>query len=130
MLQFAALVPHFIEPLTDNEMITVNSSTPVVNMMCRLSDPFPLHVIVQWSHNGGEVVASPRITIMTSMDTAVLQMRNISSLDLGIYRCAIESNNLWKLRRSFTIDGILGKMHNYRIPLLQNMLVTEYCMYL
>ena len=124
MLQFAALVPHFIEPLTDNEMITVNTSTPVVNMTCRLSDPFPLHVTVQWSHDGGEVVVSPRITIITSMDAAVLQIRNISSSDLGVYRCAIERNNLWKLRKSFTIDGILGKMHENCILVLPFIILT------
>ena len=55
-------------------MMTVNSSTPVVNVTFRLSDPIPSSVTLQWLHNGDDVVLTPpRITSITANDTAVLQ---------------------------------------------------------
>ena len=98
-----------IEPLIDNETITVNSSTPV-NVTCRMSGPILPIVTVQWLYNDDEVVISPpRITSITSMDTVVLQIRNISSSDVGVYQCVFSNKNLWTLRRSFTIDIVFGK---------------------
>ena len=101
--------PQVIEPLIDNETITVNSSTPV-NMTCRLSGPILPIVTVQWLHDGDEVVISPpRITSITLLDTVVLQISNISSSDVGVYQCVFSNKNLWTLRKSFIIDVAFGR---------------------
>jgi len=67
-------------------------------------------VTVQWLHNGDNVVlTSPRITSITAEDTAVLQIRNFDSSDVGIYQCVFTNNDpMWSLRRSINIDAIFG----------------------
>ena len=107
-----AYVPYFLEPLTDNEMMEVNSSTPVVNVTVRLSDPIPSSVTVQWLHNGDNVVlTAPRIISIRAEDTAVLQIRNFSLSDVGIYQCVFTNDDpMWTLRRSINIDTVFGKL--------------------
>lgn len=93
-------------------MMTVNSSTPVVNVTFRLSDPIPSSVTLQWLHNGDDVVLTPpRITSITANDTAVLQIRNFSSSDVGVYQCVFTNNDpVWTLSRSINIDAVFGKL--------------------
>jgi len=122
LFSFVALYRRFIEPLTDNEMITVNSSTPVVNVTCRLSDPIPSSVTVQWLHNGDDVLTPPRITSITSVDTAVLQIRNFSSFDVGVYQCVFNNDPAWTLSRSIRINTVFGKLHLKLNLVLSNLL--------
>ena len=72
-----------------------------------MSDPIPSSATVQWSHNGDDVVLTPpRITNITSMDTAVLQIRNFSSSDVGVYQCVFtDANPVWRLSRSIIVFG-------------------------
>jgi len=91
-------------------MITVNSSTPVINVTCRLSDPIPSSVTVQWLHNGDDIVPTPPYTTsIISVDTAVLQIIDFHSSDVGIYQCVFTNiDPVWELRRNLYIDAIFG----------------------
>ena len=103
-----AFVPQFIEPLT--ETITVNSSTPNVNVTCRLSDPVPSSVTVQWLHDNDDALSPPRVTSITSVDTVILQIKNFNSSDVGVYRCVFSNNNpMWTLSRSININAVFGE---------------------
>ena len=66
---------------------------------------------VQWLHNGDDVVLSPpRVINITSVDTVVLQIRNFSSSDVGVYQCVFTNTNpVWTLSRNINIDGVFGK---------------------
>ena len=98
------LTPYITESSTDSETI-INT-----NVTCRLSDPIPPNVTVQWSIDGDDVVLTPpRITNVTSMDTAVLQIRNSSSSDFGVYQCVFTNTNpatgVWSVMSEISVGG-------------------------
>ena len=100
------LTPYITESSTDSETI-INT-----NVTCRLSDPIPSSVTVQWLHNGDDVVLTPpRIISTTSMDTAVLQIKDFRSSDVGVYQCVLNNTNpatgVWSVMSEISVGGKL-----------------------
>ena len=100
------LTPYITESSTDSETIIIT------NVTCRLSDPIPSNVTVQWLHNGDDVVLTPsRIISTTSTDTAVLQIRDFHSSDFGVYQCLFNYTNpatgVWSTMSEISVGGKL-----------------------
>ena len=112
------LTPYITESSTDSETIIIT------NVTCRPSDPIPSSVTVQCLHNSDDVVLTPsRILSTKSMDTAVLQIRDFRSSDIGVYQCVFNNTNpatgVWSTISEISVGGKLLYVRVYMYNLHQ-----------